>query len=242
MALSLVRVTGNILLPNGEAPDSGVIFLQLWDTQGPVSATILDGSTKQKVGGRKVIELGSAGSVDFNLAPNDSITINGTTDVTKYLAEISLKDADGAITFRREWWVCNLADGVTQDIGALLLLNIPAAPVLGALKDAKFMIVSALTPDPPTPSMLGVVQVVDPGSGETAAYQAHRNAQDQMEWVLAGTGATPFSVVPIEPPTSGYAIGQSVIVDSGSGETITLTLHRDSGSSLLWAQAVNGGA
>lgn len=107
MATPLANITGKVLLPNGAAPLSGYITVEL-----SAPGTFAD-SGNHKTGGKFRVQLASDGSVEFDIIPNDSITPSGT----HYKARRELTDEHGFVHVAEETWT--VTGTGAQDIGDL---------------------------------------------------------------------------------------------------------------------------
>jgi hypothetical protein len=109
MAVTTTNITGMVLLPSGAPATGGKLRARL-SSPGSVE----DGATTQRIGGVTIAEIGSDGSVDFTLVPNDVITPEGSI----YAVEYQLLGGSSW----QEFWAVETGSG-SIDIGDISRVN-----------------------------------------------------------------------------------------------------------------------
>ena len=112
-------IQGKVLLPSGAAVQGGSIVCLLSE-----DGSVLDGSTSHKATRKMTVAVGTDGTVNFSLIPNDAITPTGTF----YAVTGKLPNGDEW----KDFW--DIPSGATPlDIGAVPAYSPPAAPPGGAV-------------------------------------------------------------------------------------------------------------
>lgn len=238
MSLTTVTINGKILTPAGTAV-AGTIFVTLSDGDRPVAGTSDDGGTAQKLAAPEVVTIAGDGSFTLALVPNDEIDPSGT--VYEFVYE--LEDSAGRHYRYHELLDLSGLSG-SVDIGDIsTTVATSSAVVVTALTNGS-LIVNGSDIDTALPArkgLLGVVAMLDPGSGETAAYRCHRTASGIYRWIWElGANIASTSVSSLPAATSADLF-RTIFYDAGA-ETAAYTCHRDSAGTYDWALASNGGA
>ena len=121
--MSLITISGKVLLPNGYGPTGGEIIATL-----SANATLGD----DRAVGRKRIPVPDGG--DLALAsPALTIVANDALDPsnTFYDVEYLLRDRDGVVHGKRELW--QLAGSGTQAIGTFPVIEIPPSLIIDGI-------------------------------------------------------------------------------------------------------------
>lgn len=89
MAVPTVSVTGKVLTPTGAAANGGNIVFEL---NRPGSVIDPASSARERIGGQVVALIGTDGTLNFNLVPNDVIYIDGNQSAggTRYNARVNV--------------------------------------------------------------------------------------------------------------------------------------------------------
>lgn len=98
MAVPTVTVNGKVVTPSGAAVTSGSLKIEL---SRPATVTDPVGGEKERVGGIQTAAIGSDGSVNFPIVPNDVIVLDGNSSPggTRYIVTFSV------VTPVRATWV-----------------------------------------------------------------------------------------------------------------------------------------
>lgn len=101
MAVETTRITGKVIKPSGVAASGGRLRARL---SSP--GTVNDSGVTHKVGGVAFTDIGSDGSVDFRLVPNDAIAPSGSI----YSVEFQMPDGSSW----QEFWNLPTAPDPTE--------------------------------------------------------------------------------------------------------------------------------
>lgn len=116
MAVPTVQITGAVVTPDGTAPTSGTVTVQLSQ-----AGSVLDGATSKRVAGAQVFDLGAGGAcpAEMVLVPNDAITPSGTY----YAVRFRTVSDDGVVqTWSEKWQIAS--SPATIDVGAVPRLGV----------------------------------------------------------------------------------------------------------------------
>ena len=233
MAIPSVRVIGKVYDPSG-AGVGGEIQVVLNE---PGSVT--DGSNDHVIGGIQRFIITQDGDVDFEIVPNEVI-ITQSGSVSAYVATYKTD----TYVWKELWYISTIP--TILDIGDIVVLRLVSGDtgdkVVAIIPTQQITVDSVSNLPTPSEALIGVVALVIPATGETSTYTCHRTSTDSYEWVYGSGAITAQQQATTLPPTTGYAIGDTVLVDAGTGATNTWQLHRNERDVNEWVMVSTGGS
>lgn len=169
MAVTLVAVSGKVLLPDGTGTPGGTLVITL-SKEGSVEDA---GTGTQRVAAVKTVTIGSDGSVSFNVVPNDTITPSGTI----YRADYKLPSG---VSWSEYW-------DIASSPSSLEIGDIPLAAAAVSGREASIPSVSTL-PAAGSTYRGRIMYLTGGAGGEDIAYVCLKTSSDTYDWVPFALG------------------------------------------------------